>query len=387
MELDTGAAVSVISSTAKAKLFPQLKPESISVILATYTGEKISVVGQIMVYVKYGKQHKTLPLYVVKGDRPSLLCRNWLTEINLNWKSLKLMSISSTEDTPKPKLSFEEQMEALLQEHKVVFQEGLGQIRKFEATLQLKPTATPKFCKARSVPFALQAAVERELDRLEGEGILERVPYSQWAAPIVSVPKPEGTIRICGDYKVTIDPQLEVDQYPLPKPDTIFSTLSEGKWFSKIDLTHAYQQLKLSPTSRELVTINTHRGLYQYTRLPFGVAYVPVIFQKVMDTVLQGLPKVICYLDDILISASTPEEHLDNVKQVLQRLEQYGIRARKSKCAFMCTAVEYLGHRVDSTGLHTLESKVAAVLDAPRPRDVQELRSFLGLIHYYEKFL
>ena len=93
-------------------------------------------------------------------------------------------------------------------------------------------------------------------------------------------------------------PQLEVDQFPLPKPDTIFSTLSEGKWFSKIDLTHA-QQLNLSPNSRELVTINTHRGLYRYTRLPFGVASAPAIFQKVMDTVLQDLPKVICYLDDI----------------------------------------------------------------------------------------
>ena len=280
MELDTGDAVSVISSTAKAKLFPQLKPESTSVILATYTGEKISVLGQIMVDVKYGKQHKTLPSYVVKGDGTSLLGRNWLTEINLNWKSLKLMSISGTQATPKPQLSYDKQMEALLHEHKVVFQEGLGQISKFEATLQLKPTATPKFCKARSVPFALQATVERELDRLEGEGILERVPYSQWAAPIVSVPKPEGTICICGDYKVTINPQLEADQYPLPKPDTIFSTLSEGKWFSKIDLTHAYQQLKLSPTSRELVTINTHRGLYQYTRLPFGVASAPQYFKR-----------------------------------------------------------------------------------------------------------
>ena len=203
----------------------------------------------------------------------------------------------------------------------------------------------------------------------------------------MSVPKPEGAIRIYGDYKVTINPQLEVDQYPLPKPDAIFSTLSEGKWFSKIDLTHAYQQLKLSPTSRELVTINTHRGLYQYTHLPFGVASAPAIFQKVMDTVLQGLPKVIYYLDDILISASTPEEHLDNVKQVLQRLEQYGIRARKTKCAFMCAAVEYLGHRVDSKGLHTLESKVTAVMDAPHPCDVQELHSFLGLVHYYGKFL
>ena len=88
-------------------------------------------------------------MYVVKGDGPSLLGRNWLTEINLNWKSLKLMFITGTQATPEPQMSYEKQMEALLQTHKVVFQEELGEINTFEATLQLKPTATPKFCKAR----------------------------------------------------------------------------------------------------------------------------------------------------------------------------------------------------------------------------------------------
>ena len=106
-----------------------------------------------------------------------------------------------------------------------------------------------------------------------------------------------------------------------------------------------------------------------------------------MNTVLQGLPKVICYLDNILISGTTPQKHLDNVQKVLERLEQYGIQAHKSKCAFMCEAVEYLGHRIDSDGLHTLDSKVTAVLEAPCPKDVQELRSFLGLIHYYGKLM
>ena len=107
----------------------------------------------------------------------------------------------------------------------------------------MKPGAKPKFCKARPVPFALKAAIKEELDRLESEGILEKISYSEWAAPVVPVPKAEGTIRLCGDYKVTINSQLEVDQYPLPKPDDIFATLAEGKWFSKIDLKHAYQQL------------------------------------------------------------------------------------------------------------------------------------------------
>ena len=145
--------------------------------------------------------------------------------------------------------------------------------------------------------------------------------------------------------------------------------------------------MKLTDDSRSYVTINTHRGLFCYTRLPFGVASAPSIFQKVMDTVLQGLPNTICYLDDILVSGATKEEHLHNLEMVLQWLEQYNIRAKKAKCAFMCDIVEYLGHRIDADGLHTLSSKVKAIQDAPHPQNVQKLRSFLGLLHYYGKFL
>ena len=257
----------------------------------------------------------------------------------------------------------------------------------FEASLHLKPGATPKFLKARSVPFAMKEAIEAELDRLERAGVVEKVTHSKWAAPVVPVPKGDGRLRLCGDYKVTINPALEVDQYPLPKPDDLFATLAGGKRFTKIDLTQAYQQMALDNRSRKLVIINTHKGLYQYTRLPFGVASAPAIFQKTMDTVLQGLPKVICYLDDILVTGSTEEEHLANVERVLERLQRYGIRAKRAKCAFMSSSVEYLGHRVDATGLHTTKSKVEAVQEAPQPSSVPELRSFLGLVHYYGKFM
>ena len=102
---------------------------------------------------------------------------------------------------------------------------------------------------------------------------------------------------------------------------------------------------------------------------------------------LQGLPNAICYLDDILVSGATKEEHLHNLEMVLQWLEQYNIHAKKAKRAFMCDAVEYLGHRVDADGLHTLSSKIKAIQDAPHPQNVQELRSFLGLLHYFGKFL
>ena len=141
--------------------------------------------------------------------------------------------------------------------------------------------------------------------------------------------------------------------------------------------------MRLAEDCHDLVTW----GLYRYTRLPFGVASAPGLFQRVMDTVMQGLPRVVCYLDDILVTGSTPEEHLETLEQVLQHLQTYGIRSKRAKCAFFCDAVEYLGHRIDATGLHTLSSKVEAVTQAPEPQDIAELRSFLGLLHYYGKFL
>ncbi len=257
----------------------------------------------------------------------------------------------------------------------------------FTASLQLKPGTTPKFVKARPPPFALKEAIEQELSRLEEEGIIEKVRHSQWASPVVPVPKANGRLRLCGDYKITINPCLEVDKYPLPKPEDLFATLAGGQKFTKIDLTNAYQQMELEEGSRELVTINTHKGLYRYTRLPFGVASAPALFQKTMDTALQDIPGVICYLDDILITGASDNEHLSNLEQVLERLKHYYIRARQEKCSFFADSVEYLGHRVDASGLHTTDKKVEAVRAAPEPKNTQELRSFLGLLQYYGKFL
>ena len=115
--------------------------------------------------------------------------------------------------------------------------------------------AKPKFCKPRSVPLALKKRVEKELERLQQEGVVKKVNYSWWAAPIVIVPKRDGHIQLCGDYKVTVNPLLDVDQYPLSKLDHIFATLSGGKKFTTLDLTHAYNQLLLDEASWKFVTL------------------------------------------------------------------------------------------------------------------------------------
>ena len=145
-----------------------------------------------------------------------------------------------------------------------------------------------KFVKPRPVLFAIKDAIGQELDRLEKQGTIRKVDRGDWAAPIVAVPKKDGRFRLCRDYKVTINQALIIDQYPLPKPEDLFATLANGTQFSKLDLSQAYLQLQLDDASMPYVTVNTHQGLYQYTRLLFGVASAPAIFQRLMDTILQG---------------------------------------------------------------------------------------------------
>lgn len=167
----------------------------------------------------------------------------------------------------------------------------------------------------------------------------------------------------------------------MPRLEDLFSTLSGGQFFTKLDLSQAYQQVLLEENAKQYLTINTHRGLFQYTRLPFGVSSAPSIFQRIMDSLLQGLKQVCVYLDDILITGKTKEEHLRNLEEVLKRLQQAGLRLKRKKCQFLQPSVQYLGYKIDKKGLHPTEEKVKAIKEAPRPKNVGELRSYLGLIN------
>ena len=184
----------------------------------------------------------------------------------------------------------------------------------------------------------------------------------------------------------TKSPSTKIDKYPIPRIDDLFASLG-GKKFTKLDLSHAYQQIQLQEESQPLVTINTHKGLFTYNRLPFGVSSAPSIFQRVMETLLQEIDGVCVYIDDILDTVSTDEEHLEHLAEVLKRLKEAGLKLKKDKCAYLLPSVDYLGHTINAEGLQTSESKVSGIVKAPTPKNVSELRSFLGLVNYYHKFL
>ena len=184
-----------------------------------------------------------------------------------------------------------------------------------------------------------------------------------------------------------MNPVAKLDRYPIPKVKDLLARLANGKSFTKIDLSHAYHQLPLVETLKQYVVINTHKGLFQYTRLPFGISSTPGIFQRVIESIIQGIPGVVAYLDDILMTGPSEEAHLTALKEVLSRLEDAGLRAKKDKCEFMVPSVTYLDHKIATEGIHLLPEKVEAIRDAPRPTCVTELKAYLGILTYYSKFL
>ena len=199
--------------------------------------------------------------------------------------------------------------------------------------------------------------------------------------------KPNGKVRICDDFKVTINPYLVVPQYPVPRVQDLLSELKGGQKFTKLDLSHAYQQVVLANESRDYVAINTHMRLYRYTRLPYGVSLEPAICQETMDKVLAGLQGVGCIMDDLIVSGKDDVEHLCHLEAALERLTQYGIQLNINKCEFMKTQVGYFGIIVDKDGVHPSSGKVAAIADASEPKNVAQLQSFLGCINYYRVFI
>ncbi|KAL3988098.1 5-hydroxytryptamine receptor 3 [Sarotherodon galilaeus] len=273
--------------------------------------------------VKYKQQKKHLLLVVVEGDGPSLLGRAWLEEIKLDWSEVKNSRINRKLHQVK---TTEKTLQQVLSKHENVFKEELGTLKGMKAAIHVKSDATPRFFRPHSVPFAMRAKVDEEIDRLLKEGIISPVKYAEWAAPVVPLLKPTGTIRLCGDYLLMED---------------LFATLSGGKQFSKLDMSHAYQQILLDDESKKYVTVNTSRGLFTYNSL-----------------------------------LEWPQ------------LQQYSRGPwKRCKCAFMQEKVEYLGHIVDAQGLHPVEKKVKAIMDAPTPKNVTELKAYLGLLNYYNKFL
>ena len=372
MEIDTGSAVTLLSATDFSKLGCHIETlKSPTVILKSYTGNIIECLGEKVMEFKIGDQLDSLLVRVVKG--PSILGRDLMAKFKLPWQNIFQTVSTTTED--------------IVSQYPNLFDNTtVGKLKGIQVSLRVKE-ANPVFIKPRVVPFAIRSKYEEALEKLVAEDIIEKVEHSEWASPTVPIVKPNGDLRICGDYSVTINKFSVMEQYPIPSLEELLSKLSGGTRFTKIDLSQAYHQLELTPESRKYTTINTHQGLYQYKRLTYGVTSAVSIFQRTIENVLKGLPGCCVRIDDILVSGETDEIHLENLHRVLQRLQECGLSLNPNKFHFMLDQVVYLGTTISAEGISPTKERVKAIREAEAPTNVPELQSFLGSANFLCKFV
>lgn len=379
MQVDTGASFSIVNECTWRSLrsrLPRAALQPVRLTLRTWTETPVLLLGQVTLPVRYKEVNRDLCVIVAKGNGPNLLGRDWLAPLNIK---MNINFVSSAIDS--------EMNRAIEKKHEEVFRDGLGTYRGHPVAIHLKTGATPKFLKARPVPFAIKERVEKEIDRLEGEGVLRPTSYSEWATPVVPIIKKSGDVRLCGDYRSTVNETTESDTYPMPTANEVFATVAGGRYFTTLDLERAYTQVVVDEDTSKLLTLNTCKGLYTVHRLAFGVKACPGIFQRLMSSLLAGIRGVAVLIDDIIICGHTRQEMQERLDSVLERIKQAGLRLNKNKCKFAKEQVEFLGFVIDAEGIHPAPSKVESIVNTPEPKNKRELQAFLGLYNFYERFV
>ena len=235
-------------------------------------------------------------------------------------------------------------------------------------------------------PMHKQPIVTKAIKEMLDANII-RPSQSSWSFPVVIVDKKDGTKRFCVDFR-KLNNITKKNVYPLPVIDNILSMLNKAKYFTSLDLTSGYHQIKLDDRDKEKASFCTFQGLYTFNVMPFGLANAPSVFQELMARVLRGLEHFsTAYLDDILIFSATLEEHLSHLKQVFSRIRLHNLKLKLKKCSFLQTETKYLGFVINEQGVKPDPDKVKAIRTMSAPTTVKEVRSFLGMCSYYRRFI
>jgi len=253
--------------------------------------------------------------------------------------------------------------------------------------LSIDPTVVPVKQPMRRVPTALEHKVNAKLEEALKFDIIEPVTGpSAWISPVVIVFKECGDIRMCLDMR-RANKAIKRENYPLPTFDSLMTKLKNAKYFSRLDLKNAYHQLELDVASREITTFITHRGLFRYKRLLFGVNSAPEIFQRLMEEMLAQCPNAINYIDDVIVFGNTLEEHDMALSAVKDVFVGRNVMLNEEKCVWRTTKLKFLGHILSDKGIEADPGKIEIIQNFREPKNKEEVRSFLGLVTYVGKFI
>ena len=334
-------------------------------------------------------------LRLMKHKELKSAMRNHLLEVAMVLRLYKPVSDSSrcdhSDDTTAESEKVTAETQRLMCEYRDVFPPDLPRKvppdRDVDHRIDLVPGSSPPSRPTyRMSPTELDE-LKKQLDDLIAKGLI-RPSKSSYGAPVLLTKKKDGGWRFCVDYRA-LNAITVKNKYPLPRIDELFDRLQGAKYFSKIDLRSGYWQIKVWPGDVHKTAFRTRYGSFEWLVLPMGLTNAPATFMHLMNQIFRAFLDqfVIVFLDDILIYSRTLVEHRRHVRQVLDVLRQHQLFAKESKCEFFRDHVEFLGHRVDRDGMHMMEDKVRAIREWPTPGSVEDIRSFLGMVGYYRKFI
>ncbi len=367
-KLDTGAEVTAISEETY-KTLPKVALQAPLKALYGPTCHSLQVLGQFTGTLKHQQLSSSQPIFVVRGLKTNLLGLPAITSLQL----LHRVDATLAENSDIQK------------QFANVFK-GLGNLGD-EYKIKLKGDATPyALFTPRNVPIPLRGKVKEELDRMELAGVISKVDEpTPWCAGMVVVPKKSGAVRICVDLK-SLNENVLREVHPIPKVDETLAQLTGASVFSKLDANSGFWHIPLAQESRLLTTFITPSGRYCFNKLLFGISSAPELFQKRMSKILAGLEGMVCQMDDVLIFGANQAEHDLRLTAVLERLEKAGVTLNPQKCKFHQKTVKFLKHLIDESGIRADPEKTSAILEMEPPRNITELRRFMGMANQLGKF-
>nr|XP_061820643.1 uncharacterized protein K02A2.6-like [Nerophis lumbriciformis] len=376
MKLDTGAKANLINMSDIKELREKPKIHRTTVALKDYNGRSIDSLGtcKLRVTVK-GKVHYLL-FSVVTEERESILGDKACEVLGL----VKRVYLVNT-DVSAQKI----ETDSIVQNYAGVFT-GFGALP-FTYKIQLKEQARPVVHAARRVPAALKERLKKELDRMTTLGVIKKIEEpTDWVNSMVCVKKKNGDLRICMDPK-DLNENIKREHYQIPKREEIASEMAGAKYFSKLDASNGFWQIKLDENSSKYCTFNTPFGRYCFQRLPFGIKSASEIFHRAMEHIIEGLEGVRAYIDDIAVWGRTAKEHNERLTKVLERVQQYGLKLNKNKCQFGVSEIIFLGDKLSAHGVQPDDEKIHAIQRMPSPTDKTGVQRILGVVNYIGKFI
>lgn len=372
-KLDTGANVNVMSETDFMKIRPRPKIHRANMKVTAYAGADIPKKGKCIVNVTHKDKVHKLAFIIVPRDVQAILGLSACERLQL---VKRVFVVDRQKETV---------YDQLMEEYKDLFQ-GLGCLPG-EHTVRVDESVPPVIHPCRKVPFALQKQLKEELDRMESLNVIQKIDEpTEWVSSLVVVDKKNGKLRICLDPR-DLNRAIKREHFKLPTREDIMAQFANAKYFSKLDASSGFWQMKLDEPSSKLCTFNSPFGRYRFLRLPFGIASAPEVYHKTINMIYEHVDGVDTSMDDIIIWGATRAEHDVRLKAVLEATRKANLKLNKEKCQLGVTELTFVGDILSSEGVRPDPRKVSAIKNMPRPECKKDVQRFNGMITYMGKFI